>query len=153
MNYSSAVRLLVAVGLLSQASCSDSLTAPRTSEILPVSVQTRSPVAGEIVPTVRLSGGVNSVDVRVTTTGMCATVVSAGVSRGFNELAVVAHVGPNPAALCAAVLQFLVADYQGTITAVAPGNYRVRVFEALADNPPKLIGSGTVTVTSAGVTF
>ena len=153
MNYSSSVRLLVAVGLLSQASCSDSLTAPRTSEILPVSVQTRSPVAGEIVPSVRVSGGMGYVSVSVTTTGTCATMVSAGVSRRSDELAVVAHVGPNPAALCAAVLQFLVADYQGTITAVAPGNYRVRVFEALADNAPKLIGSGTVSVTSAGVTF
>ena len=153
MNYSSSVRLLVAVGLLSQASCSDSLTAPRTSEILPVSVQTRSPVAGEVVPSVRVSGGMGYVSVSVTTTGTCATMVSAGVSRGFNELTVVAHVGPNPAALCAAVLQFLVADYHGTITAVAPGTYRVRVFEAFADNAPKLSGSGMVSVTSAGVTF
>ena len=153
MNYSSSVRLLIAVGLLSQASCSDPLTAPSTSEILPVSVQTRLPVAGEIVPSVRVSGGMGYVSVSVTTTGTCATMVSAGVSRRSDELAVVAHVGPNPAVLCAAVLQFLVADYQGTITAVAPGNYRVRVFEALADNAPKLIGSGTVSVTSAGVTF
>jgi hypothetical protein len=146
MNYSSSVRLLVAVGLLSQASCSDSLTAPRTSEILPVSVQTRSPVAGEVVPSVRVSGGMGYVSVSVTTTGTCATMVSAGVSRRSDELTVVAHVGPNPAAVCAAVLQFLVADYHGTITAVAPGNYRVRVFEGFADNAPKLIGSATVSV-------
>jgi len=149
MNYSSSVRLLVAVGLLSQASCSDSLTAPRTSEILPVSVQTRSPVAGEIVPTVRISGGMGYVSVSVTTTGTCATMVSAGVSRGFDKLAVVAHVGPNPAALCAAVIQPLVADYHGTITAVAPGTYQVRVFEAFADGEPKLIGSATVSVAEA----
>ena len=90
------------------------------------------------------------VSVSVTTTGTCATMVSAGVSRRSDELAVVAHVGPNPAALCAAVLQFLVADYQGTITAVAPGIYRVRVFEAFADGVPKLIGSGTVSVAPPG---
>jgi hypothetical protein len=146
MNYSSSVRLLVAVGLLSQASCSDSLTAPRTSEILPVSVQTRSPVSGEIVPTVRISGGMGYVAVSVTTTGTCATLVSAGVSRGFDKLTVVAHVGANPAALCAAVIQPLVADYNGIINAVAPGTYRVRVFEGFADGAPKLIGMATVSV-------
>ena len=146
MNYSLSLRVLLVGGLISQTSCGEALTAPATSEILPVSVQTRSPVAGEIVPTVRVSGGMGYVAVRVTTTGACATVVSAGVRRRADELAVVARVGPNPLALCAAVLQFLVADYQGTITAVAPGNYRVRVFEAFADGAPKLIGSATVSV-------
>ena len=153
MNRSLSLRLLLVVGLISQASCSELLTAPRTSEILPVSVQTRSPVAGEVVPTVRISGGMGYVSVRVTTTGACATLVSAGVSRRANELSVVAHVGPNPAALCAAVIRVLVADYEGTINAVAPGTYRVRVFEAFADGEPKLIGSSAVSVTSPGITF
>ena len=150
MEYSSSLRLLLVGGLLSQTSCGEALTAPATSEILPVSVHTRSPNAGEIVPTVRVSGGMGYVAVSVTRTAMCATLVSAGVSRGANELAVVAHVGPNPAAMCASVLQTQVVDYGGIINAVGAGTYRVRVFEAILDGAPKLIGSATVSVAPPG---
>ena len=149
MEYSSSLRLLLVGGLLSQTSCGEALTAPATSEILPVSVHTRSPNAGEIVPTVRVSGGMGYVAVSVTRPAMCATIVSAGVSRRGDELAIVAHVAPNPAALCAAVVQTLVVDYGGIINSVKPGTYRVRVFEAVADGEAKLIGSGTVSVSPA----
>ena len=149
MNYSLSLRLLLVVGLVSQASCNEPLTAPATSEILPVSVQTRSPVAGEIVPTVRVSGGMEYVALSVTRPAMCATIVSAGVSRRGDQLAIVAHVAPNPAALCAAVVQTLVVDYGGIINSVGVGTYRVRVFEAVADGEPKLIGSATVNVSPA----
>lgn len=149
MNYSLSLRALLVVGLVSQASCSEPLTAPATSEILPVSVQTRSPVAGEIVPTVRVSGGMEYVAVSVTRPAMCATIVNAGVSRRADELAIVAHVAPNPAALCASDLPTFVVDYGGIINSVRAGTYRVRVFEAVADGEPKLIGSGTVSVSLA----
>jgi hypothetical protein len=149
MNRSLSLRLLLAVGLLSQASCTERLTAPATSENLPVAVQTRSPSVGEVVPAVRVSGGMGYVAVSVTRAAAGCATVSAGVSRGTNELAVVAHVtpkAPNPAALCAAVLPNLVVDYSGIINSVGAGTYRVRVFEGLADGAPTLIGSATVSV-------
>jgi hypothetical protein len=149
MNYSLSLRLLLVGGLLSQASCSEPLTAPATSEILQVSVQTRSPNVGEPVPTVRISGGMEYVAVSVTRQAMCATIASAGVSRRGDELAVVARVGTNPAAECAIDVPPFVVDYGGIINSVNPGTYRVRVFEALADGEPKLIGSGTVSVSPA----
>jgi len=149
MNYSLSLRVLLVGGLLSQTSCNEPLTAPSTSEILPVSVQTRSPNTGEIVPTVRISGGMEYVAVSVTRQAMCATIVSAGVSRRGDELSVVARVGANPAALCAMGSSTFVVDYGGIINSVNPGTYRVRVFEAVADGEPKLIGSGTVSVSPA----
>jgi hypothetical protein len=76
---------------------------------------------------------------------MCATIVHAGLSRSPNELAVVARVSANPGAMCIAMESFI--DYSGTITSLAPGNYRVRVFEAEGDRDAKLIGFATVTVT------
>ena len=149
MNYSLSLRVLLLGGLLSQTSCNEPLTAPSTSEILSVSVQTRSPNMGEPVPTVRISGGMAHVAVSVTRPAMCATLVSAGVSRRGDELAVVAHVSPNPAALCINDLQSFVVDYGGIINSVSPGTYRVRVFEGVADGEPTLIGSGTVSVSPA----
>jgi hypothetical protein len=149
MNHSLSLRVLLVGGLLSQTACNEPLTAPSTSEILPVSVQTRSPNTGEIVPTVRVSGGMEFVAVSVTRQAMCATIVSAGVSRAGDQLAVVARVAPNPAALCASGLSTFVVDYGGIINSVNSGTYRVRVFEAVADGEPKLIGSGTVSVSPA----
>jgi hypothetical protein len=146
MNYSLSLRVLLVGGLLSQASCSEPLTAPATSETLPVSVQTRSPNTDEIVPTVRVSGGMSYVAVSVTRQAMCATLVSAGVSRVGDAIAVVARVAPNPAAQCASDSPNLVVDYGGIINSVGAGTYRVRVFEAIADGEPKLIGSATVNV-------
>jgi hypothetical protein len=89
------------------------------------------------------------VAVSVTRQAMCATIVSAGVSRRGDELSVVARVAPNPAALCISDLQTFVVDYGGIINSVRAGTYRVRVFEAVADGEPKLIGSGTVNVSLA----
>ncbi len=132
--------------VLSLASCRGDPTAPPTSEILPVSVQTRSVIPGEVIPSVRISGGQGNVTIQVTTVGMCATLVDAGVSRAPHELAVVTHVGSNPAALCAAVVEARATDYQGTITSVSEGTYRVRLFEGIADATPRLIGSAIVIV-------
>jgi hypothetical protein len=138
--------LLLVSTLISQASCVGDPTAPPTSEILAVSVQTRLAIPGEAIPSVRISGGQGNVTINVTTVGMCATVVDAGVSRGPHELAIVTHVGPNPAALCAAILEARAADYQGTITSVPEGTYSVRLFEGIGDATPRLIGSAIVVV-------
>ena len=48
--------VLVSSALL-LASCGGDPTAPPTSELLPVSVQTRAVIPGEVIPTVRISGG------------------------------------------------------------------------------------------------
>ncbi|SRR6266540_3865357 len=122
------------------------LTAPPTSESLAVSVQTRSPTAGESIPTVRISGASGTVTVKVSRRAMCGTLVNAGVSRSVNVLAVVARVSTNPAADCIAM--FLVVDYAGTITGVAAGSYTVRVFEGEGDNEPRLIGTASVSVSN-----
>jgi hypothetical protein len=145
MKHTLSLPFLLVSAVFSQASCGDP-TAPQTSETLPVSVQTREAVPGEAIPSVHISGGQGNVTIQVTTVGMCATVVDAGVSRTPHELAIVTHVGSNPAALCAAILQARAADYQGTITAVSEGTYRVRLFEGIGDATPRLIGSANVIV-------
>jgi hypothetical protein len=137
--------LLLVSTVISQASCAGDPTAPPTSEILPVSVQTRSMIPGETIPSVRIAAGQGNVTIQVTTVGMCATIVDAGVNRGPHDLAIVTHVGSNPAALCA-LMDARATDYQGTITAVSEGTYRVRLFEGIADAAPRLIGSAIVVV-------
>jgi predicted small secreted protein len=137
---------LLVSAALSQASCGGDPTAPPTSEILPVSVQTRLAVPGEVIPTTHISGGQGNVTVQVTTLGACATVVGAGVRRGSHELAIVSHVSADPAAMCLADLVARATDYQGTIASLAEGSYRVRVFESFMGATPRLIGTAVVTV-------
>lgn len=123
-------------------------TAPETSEQLAVSVQDRTPNPGEPIPTVRISGGTGNVTIEVTRPGMCATVVVAGISRAPGDLAVVARVSSDPAALCAGPIFTHVVDYKGTITLLSAGAYRVRVFDAAWPDSPRLIGSATVSVSA-----
>jgi hypothetical protein len=151
MKHTSYLPLLLVSTVLSQASCRGDPTAPPTSEILPVSVQTRLAIPGEAIPTVRITGGQGNITIQVTTVGMCATVVDAGISRAPHGLAIVAHVSPNPAAICIAMVQAKAADYQGTITSLSAGSYRVRVFEGLFGATPRLIGSAVVTVSRPAV--
>lgn len=120
--------------------------APAISEQLTVSVNARNPFPFEPIPRVRISGGTGSVTVQVTRPGMCATIVDAGLHRSAGELAVVARVSSDPAALCGPKLTHVV-DYKGTITMLSAGAYRVRVFDAAWPNNPQLIGSATVSVT------
>jgi hypothetical protein len=144
MKFPLCLRLLLVVGFLSQASCRDGPIAPKTSEVLPVTVQTRAAASGETVPTVRLSGGSGSLTVRVTRGAMCGTIVTAGVNRELGELAIVARVSDNPRLAC--IGQYLVVDYEGTITSLRGGRYQVRIFESVTDGKPQLISSGMVTV-------
>jgi hypothetical protein len=146
MKHTSYFPLLLVSTVLSQVSCGGDPTAPPASEVLPVSVQTRLAIPGEAIPTVRISGGQGNITIQVTTIGMCATVVDAGISRRVHDLVIVSHVSPNPAAACIAMVQAKAADYQGTITSLSEGSYRVRVFEGLFGAPPRLIGSANVTV-------
>jgi hypothetical protein len=44
------------------------------------------------------------------------------------------------------MVQAKAADYQGTITSLSEGSYRVRIFEGLFGATPRLIGSAVVTV-------
>jgi hypothetical protein len=150
MKHTSYLPLLLVSILLSQASCRGDLSAPPTSESMPVSVQTRMATPGETIPTVSISGGEGNVRIQVTTVGTCATIVDAGISRAPHELAIVTHVWPNPAAMCIAMVQAQAADYQGTITSLTEGRYRVRVFESLFGAAPRLIGSAVVTVSRLG---
>jgi hypothetical protein len=151
MNHISSLRLLLAIGLLSQASCIEDQpdpVAPPTSENLSVSVQHRAPAPGEGIPRLQLAAGAGSVTIRVSRPALCGTLVTAGVSRGTRDLTIVARVSPDPLALCAASVSPYVVDYEGTVSALAPGDYEVRVFEGMADREPRFLGSGAVRVTS-----
>jgi hypothetical protein len=142
------LRLLLTVGFFSQASCGENPTAPRTSELLPVTVHTRTPTAGETVPTVQLSGGAGSVTMRVTRGALCATIVTAGVTLEIGGLAIVTRVSSNPNIVCLG--EYQVVDYAGTIFSLPSGKYRVRIFEAQEDGKPQQISTGIVTVLPPG---
>ena len=152
MNQISSFRLLMAIGLISQASCIEDQPdpiAPPTSENLSVSVQHRAPAPGEGIPRLQLAAGAGSVTIRVSRHALCGTLVSAGVSRGTRDLTIVARVSPDPLAMCAASVSPYVVDYEGTVSALAPGDYEVRVFEGIADREPGFLALGRVRVASA----
>jgi hypothetical protein len=119
---------------------------PATSEQLAVSVQTRARIAGERVPVIRVSGGAGTVAFMVTRADVCAPQVTAGLSRGAQDLTVVATVSQTLDSLCDPFPS--VVEYAGTITAVSSGSYRVRVFDARDPNTPTLIGSAVVSVSA-----
>jgi hypothetical protein len=122
--------------------------APLTPELLPVSVQTRSFLPGERVPIVHMSGGAGIVTIRVTTTGVCVSAVNARINRAPHDLAVVSRITFEPGIACIDDLEGYVADYQGTITSLSEGSYRVRIFESFLGAEPSLIASTRVSVTS-----
>ena len=137
----------LAIALLVEVGCQNSEPiAPSASEQLVVSVQTRAPLQGETVPAIHASPGSGSVTVRVTRGAMCATIVSAAVSRGVSQVDVVSQVSSNPAAVCAAIISTAVVDYTGTVNSLASGTYRIRVFEGVGNGTPKFIGSVLVTI-------
>ena len=138
------LRLLLIVGFLSQTSCGDNPIAPKTSEPLPVTVQTRAAAPGETVPTVQISGGGGSLTVRVTRGALCATIVTAGVKREIGGFAIVTRVSSHPGIFC--IDSFQVVDYQATIFSLPSGKYRVSVFEAVEDGKAQQISTGIVTV-------
>jgi hypothetical protein len=117
------------------------------SERLALSVSHRAPVAGEHLPRVRIDPGVGAFRFVVARPAFCDTQARATIARIPGQLTIVAHVGPNPAALCSPTID-LVVEYEGVISPLAPGHYRVRVYEGVGDGRPRLIGSATVRVPS-----
>jgi hypothetical protein len=148
MKHASYAALLLVGGLISGACRGGEPMAPLTPELLPVSVQTRSPVPGEMLPNVHVFGGAGIVTIHVMTLGVCANAVNARMSRAPHDLAVVSRVTFSPGTICLGDLESYVADYQGTITSLSEGSYRVRIFESFLGAEPKLIASTRVTVTS-----
>jgi len=135
------VYLVMAAGLVSCRTAD--VIAPPISEQLALSVQERTPDSGEQVPRVTITGTQGAITVAVTRRGMCNTVVDAGINRAPGELAVVARMLPSTI-LRGCSMIVTVIDYSGTITDLPAGNYRVRVFEAVGPDQPRLIGSASV---------
>lgn len=149
MKPSLSVLPVLAITLLIAPGCrSSEPVAPKASEALPVSVQTRTAAQSELIPTLHASPSAGSVTIRVTRGAMCATLVSAAVSRGVGEVDVVSQVSADPRANCAPIPIREVVDYTGTVNSLSAGAYRIRVFEGEGDRPPKFIGSVSVTVPS-----
>ena len=141
-------RAILAATVALQLSCgqTESPTAPEATEPFPVTIQTREAAKGEAVPTVHAVAGAGSITIRVTRRALCATIVDATVRRGTGQVDIVAHVWPNPAALCAAVLSNTVVDYTGTLSALPSGPYLIRVFDGNTNGSPPFIGSVTINV-------
>jgi hypothetical protein len=141
--------LLCAVGVTLTGCLSLDPVAPDTGlEPIPAQVvQHRTAGTGERLSGVDVSGGIGAVTVRVTTRALCATLVSAQANQSGDEINVVSRVTPNPAANCAPIPANAVVDYVSTVSDVAAGSYRVRVFEGRGRSEPKLIGSKMVSVT------
>jgi hypothetical protein len=147
MNQSLYLRVIGGVCVVFQLSCdAGQLAAPPTSEQLAVTVTRRTAMPGEVVPTIHVSGGANTIAFQVTRHALCGTIVDAGLGRVQHELSVVARVWSGALADCATIPPSALVDYSGTILVVAPGAYLVRVFEANGNETPRLIGSAVATV-------
>jgi hypothetical protein len=134
--------LVLGVTLVLQSGCSSwDLIAPKVSEPLEVTVSGRARVAGETIPSIHVQTG-PLLYVRVTTQPAgCASIVTAGIKRTADEITIVSHLSADPSVDCFAGPTNSVIDYSGSIDGLALGTYRVRVFEARADQPPRFIGS------------
>jgi hypothetical protein len=149
MKPSLSILSVLAPTLLVASGCrSSDAVAPAASEPLPVSVSTRVAAQNELIPTIHASPGAGSVTISVTRGAMCATLVSAAVSRGVGQIDIVSKVSANPAANCAATAVRQVVDYSGTVRSLSAGTYRIRVFEGEGDRTPKFIGLVSATVPS-----
>ena len=140
-------RVMGAAGLVLQLSCDGGqLTAPAVTEQLSVTTTSRAQVSGEPIPSTRVSGGASAITFQVSSTGPCAAIVEAGLSRGPRDLSIVTRIWGNPLVDCIAPASPEVLEYGATIAVIVPGPYSVRVFEAHGDETPRLIGSVVATV-------
>ena len=138
-------RVLVAMSAASEFSCqTGQAIAPPASEPVAVLVTTRSAAPGEVLPGALVIGGAASIEFHVKREGFCVAV-DARLSREPNNLAVIGHVTPEPAD-CATPPRRPVTEYEGAFRVNAPGDYRVRIFDAVDDQTPHLIESAVVTV-------
>jgi hypothetical protein len=113
------------------------------SEPLPLSVRHRALAAAERLPQVRIDGVARAVQISVERAAFCNTQARATIARSPGQLTSVSHVGGDPAALCAPVFN-LVVEYVGVVSGLAPGRYRVQVYEAVGDGKPVLLSTTTV---------
>jgi hypothetical protein len=133
---------VVGAGLVLQLSCDGGqATAPPVTEQLSVTSSTRAQIPGEPIPTTRITGGASEITFQVSTTGTCAPILEAGLSRRGSDLSVVTRMWADPLADCFVSPSPRVLEYGGSIAVVVPGAYRVRVFEANGNEEPRLIGS------------
>ena len=150
MKLPSSVLSLASVALLAASGCSSDIVAPRATEPLSVSVQTRAAAQGEVVPSIRATPGAGRFDLRVVSAAgnICAPIVDAKISRTPGHIDIVSAVSANPAALCATGDVTGVVEYSGTVGSVSAGAYVIRVFERRGDGDAKLIGTSSVVVGS-----
>ena len=120
--------------------------APNATEPFDVTVTNRTAADGEPFPVSVVTAGPGQLTVKVTRHALCGTIVHAFVFRATTEIDIVTHVSSDPAANCGTIPANAVVDYEGTITAVVPARYNVRLFEGEGDAAPKLLGSGVITV-------
>jgi hypothetical protein len=134
--------VVLATTLLVQSGCASSdLIAPKVSEALAITMVNRAPEPGETIPSIHVLAG-PLINVRVTTQPVsCLSIVTAGIKRAPTEITIVSHVTADPAVACLAAVTNQVLDYSGSINGLALGTYRIRVFEAKGDQPPRFIGS------------
>jgi hypothetical protein len=118
------------------------------SEPLTLSVRHRAPVAGERLPKVRVEPAAGALHIRVERAALCDTQARATIARSRTALRVVARVSANPAANCTPNINRVV-EYTGVISGLAPGRYRVWLFEGVGIRRPELIAAPTVAVPRA----
>ncbi len=114
------------------------------SEPLALSVRHRQPLPDERLPSVQVDAAPQAVRIRVERPAFCATIAQGAVARATGRITVIARVGSNPAVLCALVLG--VVEYDGVVSTVPPGSYRVWVYEAVGDQLPRLLSVARVSV-------
>jgi hypothetical protein len=141
--------VILATTLVLQSGCANwDLIAPRVSEPLAITVVNRAPIPGETIPSIHVMTG-PLIGVRVTTQpASCVSDVTAGIKRTSTEITIVSHVSAAPVA-CLAVVTNQVLDYSGSIDGLALGTYRIRVFEARANQPARFVGSVVATTSPA----
>lgn len=120
---------------------------PSTSEQLALAIQPNTTWGNSQLPEVRITAGPGIVTVLMTRRQICGGQVVAGLSRAPGDLAIVVRqVSSDSLVVCAPLIALF--DYTGTITALPPMLYRVRVFEAESTSRFRLIGSATVSVSA-----
>src|SRR5687768_5388726 len=143
------VMVCVALALLAACDGSGSI-APLLdgiSEPLALSLRIDSPGTGGPTPTATIGAVPGGVTVLGRRDVDCGTTAEGVVRRVGNEIQIIAHVRRNWLSACAEVPGVL--TYQGDVTGLDAGSYRVRLYETFLGGPARLTRSATVTVPSA----
>ena len=143
-------RLLVAsVAVPLLAACRSYPSAPDVADRpIALTVVTRDPRAADRLPALQVTGAAGAVRFHVARPAFCATLADGRAGVRGQEVTIVATVAGNPAALC--IGGALVVEYSGEVAGLARGRYTVHVWEAVADGPPRSLGTATVEVGPPG---